>query len=451
MRSGRLLVVDDEPGVRFALERFLSAHGFEVALAASFEEALESLKSAPPDLAVVDNQLGPVSAVEELQRLRAVDADVPLIVLTGHGSIDLAVRAIKNGAEHFFTKPVELPALLLAIRRTIENRRYRREHFAAAARAREAEDPFIGSSAAMRRLAEQARRVAGSDSPVLIQGETGSGKGVLARWLHGHGPRAEEPLVDLNCAGLSRDLMESELFGHQRGAFTGATADKAGLLELANRGTVLLDEIGDIEPAVQPKLLKALEEKRFRRLGDVRDRHVDVRLVAATHRDLPQLVAEGRFRADLYFRIAAIPLVLPPLRERTEDLPALSARLLERLPRAHCEPLSLSPAAVDALRRYSWPGNIRELRNVLERAALLASGPVLGPDDLFFQPAAAAIPAPDLALTLAEVERRHVAQVLAACNGKVDAAARSLGVPRSSLYQKLKQHGLASPRSGKAV
>ncbi len=450
MREPQVLVVDDDPAVRQALQGFLSGNGCEVSLAASFDEALEAFRTSPPDVAVIDNQLGAVSAVERLEVLRAVDADVPLVVLTGHASIDLAVTAVKKGAEHFLTKPVELSALLATIQRTVENRRYRREHLAAA-RAREPEDPFLGTSPAIRRLAEQARRVAGSDSPLLLQGETGSGKGVLTRWLHEHGPRAGEPFVDLNCAGLSRDLLESELFGHQRGAYTGASAAKAGLLELANRGTVFLDEIGDMDPAVQPKLLKALEEKRFRRLGDVRDRCVDVRLVAATHRDLPRLVAEGRFRADLYFRVAAIPLTLPPLRERSEDVPALAARLLEGLPRHHGAPPSLSPAAIDALRRHSWPGNIRELRNVLERAALLAPGPVLGPEDLLFQPAAAAGGEPDLELTLCEVERRHIARVLSAQSGKVDAAARRLGVPRSSLYQKLKQHGISLPRSGRPV
>jgi DNA-binding NtrC family response regulator len=296
----------------------------------------------------------------------------------------------------------------------------------------------------MRDLAEQATRVADVDSPVLILGETGTGKGVLARWLHRHGPRRDEAYVDLNCAGLSREFLETELFGYERGAFTGAVGSKPGLLEIGHRGTVFLDEVGDVDPQVQPKLLKVLEEQRFRRLGGVRDVQVDVRLISATHQDLARLTREKTFRSDLYFRISTIPLALPPLRQRAEDIPLLAGTLLGRL----CGelgriPARLSPEAEQTLCRHPWPGNIRELRNVLERAVLLGRQDVIGPRDLFFDGGALAGGLDGEAnLTLLEVERRHIERVLREERGQVGRAAQRLGVPRSSLYQKIKRHGI---------
>ena len=283
-------------------------------------------------------------------------------------------------------------------------------------------------------------RVASSDKPVLIQGETGTGKGVLAAWLHANGPRSEECFLDLNCAGLSCELLETELFGHEKGAFTGAVASKAGLLEVADRGTFFLDEIGDMDLAVQPKLLKVLEEKRFRRLGDVRDRQVDVWLIAATHQDLSALVEEKRFRSDLYFRISTLRLRLPPLRERVEDIPILAEEFLlhiaSELPRS---PLTLSTRALQRLERHSWPGNIRELRNVLERAALLSSGSVLDEDDLGFEIEREAAADALAGLTLREAERRLIERTLAEEHGNVEQAAARLGISRSSLYQRIQK------------
>jgi DNA-binding NtrC family response regulator len=274
---------------------------------------------------------------------------------------------------------------------------------------------------------------------VLIKGETGIGKGVLAQWLHEEGPRSQEPFVDLNCAGLSKDFLETELFGHEKGAFTGAAAAKQGLLEVAHRGTVFLDEIGDLDPQVQPKLLKVLEEKRFRRLGDVRDRQVDIRLVAATHHDLLALVEQKRFRSDLYFRVHTLPLEVPPLRERAEDIRPLAAQLLAAISaELGRPPLLLERDAEETLAGYAWPGNIRELKNVLERAALFCDGPALGRRELRFEATALAAEGG----TLEEVERRHIERTLREEGGRVELAARRLGVPRSSLYQKLKKLGL---------
>jgi DNA-binding NtrC family response regulator len=440
----RILVVDDEPSIRFALRDFLEAKGWLVEEAESCRAAQDAFRSFRLDAAVVDYSLPDGNALDILPRLKAIDAGVPLVILTGQGTIDLAVRAIKEGADHFLTKPVELPTLLVILERLIENQRNRQRQLAGQARqSRQALDPFLGESPAIRRLADEARRLIASDSPILIQGETGSGKGILAAWLHAAGPRAEEPFVDLNCAGLSAEFLETELFGHEKGAFTGAAAAKTGLLEVAHRGSVFLDEIGDMSLQVQPKVLKVLEEHRFRRLGDVRDRHVDVRLIAATHQDLQALVRDKHFRSDLYFRISTLPLRVPPLRERPEDIPALARQLLARIGRDLGRgERELSGAAVQSLQAHSWPGNIREMRNLLERAALLAEGSVLTPRDLRFEAdtAAEAVPAD---LTLDQLERRHIERVLRQEDGHVERTARRLGIPRSTLYQKLKSLGLS--------
>jgi DNA-binding NtrC family response regulator len=315
-------------------------------------------------------------------------------------------------------------------------------------------DPFTGASAGIRALAEQARRVVGTSSPILIEGETGSGKGVLARWLHRNGPRAEEPFVDMNCAGLSREFLETELFGHEKGAYTGAVTSKQGLLEVAHRGVMFLDEIGDLDPQVQPKLLKVLEEKRFRRLGEVRDRQVDVQLLAASHQNLPQLVQERKFRGDLYFRISTIPLRVPPLRERPEDVPILARQILDGFATdLGRRGLNLSLEAERTLSAYSWPGNVRELRNVLERALLLCGRDVLEAPDLRFGGPTASTPTPveapvsETHLTLEEIEKRHIERVLREMGGRVAEASQRLGIPRSTLYQKIKRFSISLPRT----
>ncbi len=444
----RVLLVDDEPAVRFGVSDFLKSRGFAVEEAGSCREAEAAFRREPPAVAVVDYSLPDGNALELLPRLKEVDPSVPVVLLTAHGSVDLAVRAIKEGAEQFLTKPVQLEALTVVLERLIENQRNRQQQLARRTQhGRELREPFLGESAAIRELEREARRVAASDSPVLIQGETGAGKGVLARWLHDHGPRAEEAFVDLNCAGLSREFLETELFGHEKGAFTGATAAKPGLLEVAHRGTVFLDEIGDVDAPVQPKLLKVVEEKQFRRIGDVRDRRVDIRLLTATHQNLAELVREKRFRSDLFFRISTVPLRVPALRERADDVPVIAARILEGLAArwGHAR-FALEPDAAAALSAYPWPGNIRELRNVLERAVLLSGASVVRRRDLRFDAAEAASAPYDLDRTLIEVERQHIERVLRAEGGHVESAAKRLGIPRSSLYQKIKRFGIAVPK-----
>jgi DNA-binding NtrC family response regulator len=333
----------------------------------------------------------------------------------------------------------------MIIHTVLENSRNQQKQRAnSARRKRVVLNPFLGESAAIKRLAEAAGKVANSQSPVLIQGETGTGKGVLATWLHENGPRAEESFVDLNCAGLTREFLESELFGHEKGAFTGAINVKPGLLEVGHRGTVFLDEIGDIDPNVQPKLLKVLEEKKFRRMGDVRDRFIDVRLIAATHQDLRHLIETKAFRGDLYFRISTVPLAIPPLRERQDDIPHVAQALLNRICSDMARPRAeLSGQAIDRLRSYYWPGNIRELRNVLERALLFTERPLLEPGDLAFEPQSqsrASSYKPDW--TLDELERFHITAAFSAEGQNVERTAQRLGIARSTLYQKLKSFGL---------
>lgn len=440
------MVVDDEWGVRFGIRDFLEQHGYEIDEADSCQDAQHLFRTSRPDIVIADYMLPDGTALDLLPRLREIDSGIPLLVLTAHGSIDLAVRAIKEGAEQFLTKPLELPTLLVILQRLLQKQRNHHKQLASKSRrVRQAIDPFIGTSAAIRTLADQARKILSTESPVLILGETGTGKGVLARWLHENSPRADEAFVDLNCAGLTRELLETELFGHEKGAFTSATASKQGLFEVAHRGTIFLDEVGDVDLQIQPKLLKVLEEKRFRRLGDVRDRQVDVRLIAATHQDIGQLVREKRFRDDLYFRISTIPLSFPALRDRIEDIPTMAQYLLDKvsadLGRGE---LGLDQGCIQALQAYSWPGNIRELRNVIERAVLLSDQKSITLNDLHFD-GHTQIGAPflDSRLTLQELEKQHIERVLQEERGRVEKAATRLGIPRSSLYQKIKKHQIS--------
>jgi DNA-binding NtrC family response regulator len=452
MNPARVLVLDDNEAVRLSVSVYLEDRGQFTVPVATVAAAIRALDGPPFDVAVADYLLPDGTALDLLARLRDGGVDLPVILLTGHGSIELAVRAIQAGAEQFLTKPIELPALLEVVQRTTEGRRARRREAAQRSRTRrDAIDPFRGPSPQMRQLAEDARRVAGADLPVLLQGETGSGKGVLAGWLHAHGPRRGEALVDINCAGLTAALMESELFGHERGAFTGAHASKPGLLELAHRGTLFLDEIGDLDPQVQPKLLKVLEDRRFRRLGSVRDVAVDVRLVTASHVDLEAAVHDRRYRSDLFFRINTLVLRVPPLRERREDIPVLARDVLDG---QHGAARELAADAVAALQAYGWPGNVRELRNVLERAALLCDRRVLTARDLRLTVEARA-DEPRLArgtgdplevVSLEENERRYLVRLLEAKHGRVDDCARALDVPLSTLYQRLKRLGIGLAR-----
>jgi len=440
---GHVLLVDDEPVARFGLRHFLEEQGLEVWEASHCQQVRELLRRVQLDVVLLDDGLPDGTTLELLSELQSLAPLLPVLVLTPEQSATFTAQALQRGARHVLVQPVELSALRVLLERLLTARPGQGEP-----------NPFLGTSLLIRHLEDMVRQVLKSESPVLLHGETGTGKGVLARWLHDQGPRGGAPLIQLNCAGLSPTLLESELFGHERGAFTGAVSRKQGLLEVAHQGTLFLDEMGDMDIQVQPRLLKVLEEKRFRRLGEVEDRSVDVRIISATHQDLAERVRTQRFRSDLYFRISTLPLRLPALRERSEDIPLIAHFLLARLSEELGRPgLALSPETEAVLCAYSWPGNIRELRNVLERAVLLAPAPVLRPEDLHFtflagcQAASMEASDADLDLPLGEVERRHIQRVLAAEGGHVERAARRLGIPRSSLYQKLKTLGLARPKS----
>ena len=442
MSVKRILLVEDEESIRHMVANFFRASEFLVDEADSCAAAYRTFQSAQPDLALLDFQLPDGDALALMPRLRELEPSIPIIVMTGHGSMELGAALIKGGVEQCLSKPLELPALVVAVQKTLEHKRNQQKQIASrSTRKRVSIDPFLGESDAIRALALEAIRVAHSNAPVLLRGETGTGKGVLATWLHENGDRCEEAFVDLNCAGLSREFLESELFGYEKGAYTGAVNAKPGLLEVAHRGTLFLDEIGDVDPTVQPKLLKVVEEKRFRHLGDVRDRFVDVRLIAATHQDLVKGIADQKFRSDLYFRISTLQITIPPLRERLSDIPLLAEDLLQRMSTELNRPKKeLSAGFLERLKAHSWPGNIRELRNVLERAALYSEKPKLEADDLRFEENASAA-GENLyhsRLTLAELERLHIHRVLEEESGQVALAATRLGIPKSTLYQRIK-------------
>jgi DNA-binding NtrC family response regulator len=438
-----ILIVEDDVRQRALLGEFLSANSLKALTAGNCLEAEHICRTHRPDAAILDYELPDGNALDLMTRLKTIDPSLPIIILTGQGSIQRAVEAVKLGADQFLTKPVDLATLNVLLRRSLANHQIRQVQLADKRRGYpHVPDPFLGKSARIQKLAEVAHKVLNTNSPVLIQGATGSGKGVLARWLHQNGPRAEWPFVDLNCAGLSKELLETELFGHEKGAFTGAVQNKAGLLEIGHKGTIFLDEIADLDLQVQPKLLKVLEEKHFRRLGDVRERFVDVRLIAATNRDFHELVRQKIFRDDLYFRISAISLSVPSLHERVEDIPILASQLLDHVSAdLGVHSVEISDEAMRYLQSYPWPGNIRELRNILERAVLLGDQQLLTAKDLHFDMRKDTDRFDDGAIaTLEEVERTQIERALSILGGQVPEAAKRLGIPRSSLYNKIKQY-----------
>ena len=455
MAANRVLVVDDDPVIRFGISNFLASRDMEVYEAENVQRARAQFEAASPDAAILDFSLPDGDGLELLEHFKSIDEELPVIVLTGQGSIELAVRAIKQGAEQFLVKPIELPALHTLLVRAMDNKRHRQQTLISQSKARREQlDPFVGESKDIRNLRHMATRLLTTVSPILIQGETGTGKGVLAKWIHDNSDRSESGFMDLNCAGLEREFLETELFGHVKGAFTGAVQAKPGLLEVADGGTVFLDEIGDMDLPVQPKLLKVLETRQFRRLGDVRDRTVDIRLISATHRDLKELVRQQRFREDLYFRINIIPIRIPPLRERPEDVPKLANEILLRIASEKgWGEIRLDDSAMELLVGYPWPGNIREMRNVLERAAQIAQRSPLTARDLELQCAGNGSKSSaslrqfslDTNLTMRQMEARYIALVLAEEQGSIERAAKRLGISRSSLYSKVKTKDIERP------
>lgn len=445
MRS-KVLVIDDDRAVTRGLCSLLSARGYDCSAAHDCAEALAMFPSPGADVALVDHRLPDGDAPTLMQAIRRVDEFIPLIVLTGHATIELAVQSMKLGAFNVLTKPVDGETLVVLIEKALDSQRMQRRD-AVRGSARDLfgkPNPFVGSSKAIRKLEKDSSVVADLNLPVLIDGPTGSGKGVLARWIHDRSSRRSEAFVDLNCAGFGRDLLESELFGHARGAFTGATSAKVGLLEVAHRGTVFLDEIGDMDLKVQPRLLKAIEDKRFRRLGESEERAVDLRLIAASHRDLDEMMATGEFREDLYYRICAVRLSLPPLAERLEDVVPLAEVLLRQNAAETGRSKSLSADARERLTEYHWPGNVRELRNVVELAAALTVTEQI-PAEAVRLPERHTLsgpPSEGAGGTLGHLRDREIEQALRREKGNIKAAAAKLGVSRSLIYKRLRAIGL---------
>jgi DNA-binding NtrC family response regulator len=453
--AATILVVDDERLIRWSLEQQLRREGYLVLSAATGEEGLRLARTEAPDLVLLDVRLPDADGVDLLARLREMDPEVIVILITAHGAVEPAVRAMKLGATDYLVKPVDPDELGVTIRRALETRTLRRDvtRFQAEVRDGSGLEDLIGESPAIQVLRGLIVRVAQSGATtVLLEGESGTGKDLVARIIHFESARAAAPFLAVNCVALPEHLLESELFGHERGAFTDAKAAKKGLFEQADGGTVYLDEIGDMKADLQAKLLRLIEEKTFRRVGGVKDFRVDVRIVAATNRDLAAALQSGDFRKDLYYRLRVFPLTLAPLRERPEDVLPLATNFLARFNRELRRSVEgFDPAVQTALLAYAWPGNVRELRNVVERAMILAGAETIHLDHLPPEIAAPAeaigsplsSTAPEAAgMNLADLEQQLVRQALAATNGNQVRAARLLGISRDAVRSRMKKFGL---------
>ena len=440
-----ILLIDDDADVLRAVGDYFDKIGYEVGRADAAETGFEAFDRMRPDVVILDLHLPDVGGLQVLERLRSLGGSV--ILLTGQGDIETAVRAMQLGAEHFLTKPVDLGHLAAATARVCDKIHLARENALLRARGREPEGlESLGVSPAIRELGRQVELLSASErSTVLLTGESGTGKGWVARVIHHLSPRANGPFVEVNCGGLSATFLESELFGHEKGAFTDAKERRKGLFELADRGTIFLDEIGDLAPELQPKLLKVLETKTFRRLGGTREMTVDVRLVAATNRDLVAEVRTGRFREDLYYRLSVMPLQLPAVRDRSrDDRLALLTRILSDLaPQMPGCPSATSAEALDRLLSAPWPGNVREMRNVIERAMILARGAgQIGVEHLPADLRKGGGERRHQPQALAEVERVHIEKTLKFHGGNRTRAAQELGISRATLINKIKVYGL---------
>jgi len=476
MTGSTVLIVDDERTLARAIKAFLTESGYEAEVAGDAEQALRLLETMRPDVVFSDVRLPGMNGIDLLRKIREFDPAIPVVIMTAHGTIEGAVEAVKLGAFDYLKKPVDLEELKLLADRARENSQLRQElsYYRRRDATRESVlTGVIGESPAMRGVLEQARQIAVLDEtpPVLIIGETGTGKGLVARTIHEASPRAVRPFIEVNCTALPATLMESELFGHERGAFTDAKESRMGLFEAAEGGFLFLDEVGDVELSLQGKLLKAVEERTVRRVGGIRDRRIDVRILAATNRDLERDAQGDRFRRDLYFRLAVIILHLPPLRERGNDVLLLAQHYLARFTAKYGKQVrQIEPGARELLLAYPWPGNVRELSHVIERAVLWSRGSTLDVEHLSLttpvstpqaanesterqaeptpaptaEPAAAGAPGlPPPGMDLERWERAMIEQALRECDGNQTRAAQRLGISRDTLRYRLKKFGLS--------
>jgi two-component system, NtrC family, response regulator AtoC len=450
-RSGRLLVVDDEANARSALAELLREEGFDVETAADAFKALGKFDAFAPHVVITDLKMPGMDGIELVKKLRAMDDPPAVIVMTAFGAVDSALDAMRSGAEEYLTKPLNFDELLVVVDKVFANQAMRRETVQLRKRVRDRVAPgnMVGSSPPMQRVFEIVDQVAPSRATVLITGESGTGKELVANAIHQRSPRAGGPFIKLHCAALAEGLLESELFGHEKGSFTGAMARKDGRFSLADGGTLFLDEIGEISPALQVKLLRFLQEHEFERVGGTQTIHVDVRVIAATNRDLKEEIARGRFREDLFYRLNVVNIETPPLRDRKSDIPAIASFFLDRYAKDNGKQLErISAQALDRLVAYDWPGNVRELENAIERAVVLASASEVEARHLpaSVRPVGSsgmpAIPG----ATMAELERYAILETLKAAGGSTSKAAEILGISARTIQYRLHEYH-AAPRS----
>ena len=462
MSQAHVLVVDDDPAVRDVLQEALMQEEYSVSTAEDGAAAIQAVKDSVIHIVITDFQLPDIDGLEIIDRLAKLDAKIIPIMMTGFGTIETAVRAMKSGAFDFITKPFDLETVAVVVRKAAEFLRLRQENhlLRKAVRDQYRLEHLVGASEPIQQVMEFVQKVADSDSTVMVQGESGTGKELVARMLHFNSLRKDRPLVPVNCGAIPENLLESELFGHEKGAFTGATHSRMGRFELANGGTIFLDEIGEMSLPLQVKLLRVLQEREFERVGGNRTIHVDVRIIAATNQDLETLVEERRFRKDLFYRLNVIPIVIPPLRERRSDIPLLIDHFLTRFNQSkHTEVSGLAPDALHMLTEYDWPGNIRELENMIERLVVLKKKGVLSIEDLpekicrrssgpelkeqFIRFSEDGI---NLSREIEQYEKHLIMEALRKANGVTSRAAQLLQLNRTTLVEKLKRKGV-DPRS----
>jgi DNA-binding NtrC family response regulator len=448
MPTEKILIVDDDAQLRQLLGDRLEANGYRVAYAANGREGVEQAQAQNPAAILLDLEMPEMGGMEALSEIRELNADIPVIILTAHGTLSRAVDAMKRGAYDFLPKPCEPDHLLLVLRKALERKNLLSENLYLKGELVERQNLMIGDSAKMRSILEMAQRVAATNATVLIEGESGTGKQVMAQTIHALSERRDRPFVQVNCTTLSEQLLESDLFGHEKGAFTGAQQMKKGRVELADGGTLFLDEIGDLSPAIQAKFLHLLEYGKFERVGGLKTLSVDTRVISATNKTLAKEVKEGRFRGDLFYRLNVVSLTLPSLHERAEDIPLLAQHFLERFNQQMRKRTAFSPATLEMLQKHAWPGNVRELQNVIERAIVLAIGAEITPDLLPPQmhemekspeDITAGLPLDEAVL---KFKKQFIAKTLASTGRNHSKAADILQIQRTYLSKLVKELGL---------
>ncbi len=451
--TDKILVVDDDKGIQFFLGEALSKKGYQVDSAASAEDAISKAGQTPFTLVLLDVKLPGMSGIDAIKKLHQISPLSPIIIMTAFGNRDLAIRATQEGAYDFLTKPVKLDELFIILKRALEKRRLKLEisRLEKSVRKKYEFENIIGSSGSMQEVFEMVQKVAGTDSSVIIYGESGTGKELIAHAIHANSGRREKSFVKLNCVAIPEGLLESELFGHEKGAFTGAVSQKIGKFELANEGTIFLDEIGDMTITTQAKILRVLQEREFERVGGTKTVQVDVRIIAATNKDLQKAVEEKQFREDLYFRLNVVPIYLPPLRERKEDIPPLVEHFLEEVSQRVKKQINgVSTDVMDALMEYPWPGNVRELENCIERACVVANEELITRDCLPLYMSVAGekhepIAKGSIDEVLAATEKKLILDALKQSGGVQAKASRLLSITERSLWHRIKKYNLKIP------